>query len=30
MKADASGYLGWVRSPADEELYIEAFWKNEG
>jgi len=29
LKAEASGYPGWVRSPPDEELYIESFWKNE-
>jgi len=23
MKAEASGYPGWVRSPVDEERYIE-------
>jgi len=26
----ANGYPGWFRSPTDEELYIESFWKNEG
>jgi len=30
LKAEASGYPGWVRSPAVEELYIESLWKNEG
>jgi len=30
LKAKASGYLGWVRNPADEDLYVETFWKNEG
>jgi len=30
LKAEASGYPGWVRSPVDEELYIETFFKNEG
>ena len=30
LKAEASGYPGWVRSPEDEELYVETFWKNEG
>jgi len=30
LKAEASGYPGWVGSPADEELYIETFFKNEG
>jgi len=26
LKAEASGYPGWVRCPADEELYIERFF----
>ena len=30
LKAEASGYPGWVRSPSDEERYIESFWKSEG
>jgi len=30
LKAEASGYPGWARSPADKELYIESFWKIEG
>jgi len=30
LKAEASGYTGWVRSPEDEERYVESFWKNEG
>ena len=30
LKAEASGYPGRVRSPVDEDLYIESFWKNEG
>ena len=29
LKAEASGYLAWVQTPADEELYIESFWMNE-
>jgi len=29
-KAETSGYLGWVRNPEDEELYVETLWKNEG
>jgi hypothetical protein len=29
LKADASGYTAWVRSPADEERYIEWIWKSE-
>jgi len=28
--AEASGYPAWVRSPAEEELYIETFFKKEG
>jgi len=27
LKAQASGYPTWVRSPVNEELYIESFWK---
>jgi len=30
LKAEASGYSGWVRNPGDEELYVKTFWKNEG
>ena len=30
LKAEASGYPGWVRSPEDEERYVESFWTNEG
>ena len=30
MKAEANGYPAWVRTPADEELYIESFCKSEG
>ena len=30
LKAEASGFPGWVRSPEDEEQYVESFWKNEG
>jgi len=30
LKAEASGYPASVRSPADEELYIESYWKSEG
>jgi len=29
LKAVASGYAAWVRTPADEERYIETFWKSE-
>jgi len=30
LKAEASGYPGWVLNPEDDELYVETFWKNEG
>ena len=30
LNAEASGYTAWVRNPADEERYIESFWKSEG
>jgi len=30
LKAEESGYPGWVRNPEDEEQYVETFWKNEG
>jgi len=30
LKAEASGYPAWVRTPADKELYIASFWKCEG
>ena len=30
LKAEASGNPAWVRTPADEERYIETFWKSEG
>jgi len=26
LKGEASGYPGWVRSLADEEMYIESFF----
>ena len=26
LKADASGYAAWFRTPADEERYIKSFW----
>jgi hypothetical protein len=29
LKAEAIGYPAWFRSPADEERYIELFWKSE-
>ena len=30
LKAEASGYPGWVCSPEDKELYIGTFRNNEG
>ena len=30
LKAEASGYPAWVRTPADEERYIESFWQSRG
>jgi hypothetical protein len=30
LKADASGYPVCVRSPDDEERYMESFWNCEG
>jgi hypothetical protein len=30
LKAEASGYPAWVRSPQDEERYIETFFETEG
>jgi hypothetical protein len=30
LKAEASGYPSWVRTPADEDRYIEEFRKSEG
>lgn len=30
LKAGASGYPGWVRSPADQERYVVSFWTSEG
>jgi len=29
LKTEANGYPAWVRSQADEERYIESFWKSE-
>jgi len=26
LKAEASGYPGWVHSPEHEERYVESFW----
>jgi len=30
LKAEASAYHGWVRSPEDEDRYVELFWQSEG
>jgi len=30
LKAEASGYPGWVRSPEDEDRYVELSWHSEG
>jgi len=30
LKAEASVYPAWVRTTADEDLYIESFWKGQG
>ena len=30
LKAEASGFPYWVRSPSDEELYIKEFRQSEG
>jgi len=30
LKAEASGYPGWVRSTEDEDRYIESLWQSEG
>jgi len=30
LKAEPSGYPGWVRNREEEEQYVESFWKNEG
>jgi hypothetical protein len=30
MKADASGYPEWVRTPDDEDKNVQAFWESEG
>jgi len=29
LKAEASGYPGWVQSPEDEDRYVESFWQSE-
>jgi len=30
LKAEASGYSGWVHSPEDEDRYVDSFSKSEG
>jgi len=30
LKAEASGYPRWVRSPESEDRYVESFWQSEG
>jgi hypothetical protein len=30
LKAEASGYPDWVRTPDDEYKYVQAFWESEG
>jgi hypothetical protein len=30
LKAEASGYPSWVRSPQDEDRYIKSFYESEG
>jgi hypothetical protein len=30
LKSQASGYPGWVRTPDDEDRYVQAFWDCEG
>jgi len=30
LKAEASGYPSWFRTPDDEDRYIESFWQSEG
>jgi hypothetical protein len=30
LKAEASDYASWVRSPEDEDSYIRSFYENEG
>jgi len=29
LKAEASGYYGWVHSPEDEDRYVDSFWQRE-
>ena len=30
LKAEASGYPGWVHSPENEDRYVESFMQSEG
>ena len=30
LKTEASGYPSWVRTPEDEDRYIDAFYASEG
>jgi len=30
LKAEATGYPGWIQRPEDKEQYVETFGKNEG
>jgi hypothetical protein len=30
LKAEAIGYPSWVRTPDDEDRYIQLFWESEG
>ena len=30
LKAESSGYPGWVRNHEDEDRYVESFWQSEG
>jgi len=30
LKAEASGYPGWVHSPEDQDRYVDTFWQSEG
>jgi len=29
LKAEASGYPGWIHTPEDEDRYVESFWHRE-
>jgi len=30
LKAEASGYPGWLHGPEDEDRYVDSFWQSEG